>query len=102
MDTQGETIRWTQRMRLMDGRLFFSIRNGTSTTWGTFGASGTMWRGVYTSIRSLAAYDPDISVENSGVTYGGNRVSKLVLKEVRRYRRDGQVLVDSTPRPVEH
>lgn len=100
MDSNGEVVRWTQRIRLEDGRLYFSVRNGTSTTWNTFGGYGQLWRSVRSYLPSLNAYDPQVSVDNSGVTYGGNRVTSLVLKEVRRYRADGQVLVDSTPRVV--
>jgi hypothetical protein len=59
-----------------------------------------MWRSVHTSLSSLNAYNPDISVRNSGVTYAGNRVTSLVLKSVRRYLSNGQVLVDDTPRSV--
>jgi hypothetical protein len=100
MDTDGETVRWTQRIRVHEGRLYFSVRNGSSTTWGSFGAYGALWRSVPSNLHSLNAYDPEVSVENSGITFGGNRVSSLVLKEVRRYRADGQVLVDDTSRPV--
>lgn len=100
MSSDGETVRWTQRIRLKNNQLYFSIRNGTSETWGNFGGSGTMWRSVHTSLTHLNAYNPDISVRNSGVTYGGNRVTSLVLKSVRRYLSNGQVLVDDTPRVV--
>jgi hypothetical protein len=100
MSGEGETIRWTQRIRLEDGQLYFSIRNGTSTTWGDFGGWGEMWRSVDTSLADLNAYDPEVSVRNSGVTYAGNRVTSLVLKSVRRHTSDGQVLTDNTQRVV--
>lgn len=100
MNSAGEVVRWTQRMRLEDGKLYFSVRNGASTTWGAFGSWGTLWQSVPTTLSSLGGYDPESTVKNSGVGYGGNRVSSLVLKEVRRYRADGEVIVDSKLRVV--
>jgi hypothetical protein len=101
MSSGGEVICWTQRIRLEDDRLYFSIRSGTSSTWGDFGGWGQMWRSVETSLNNLNGYNPDVSVSNSGVTYAGNRVTSLVLKSVHRFTADGQELVDDTPRAVQ-
>lgn len=37
LNTDGETITWTQRMTLSGGSIHFKITSGTSTTWGPFG-----------------------------------------------------------------
>ncbi len=96
----GETIRWTQSMRVHEGWLCFEITNGESTTWGDFGGASYLkawiWRGVY----DLNAYSPDVSVGNSGVGYAANRVTSLTLKRVRRFLADGEVLVDDAPRVI--
>jgi hypothetical protein len=53
-----------------------------------------------TNVVNLNGYSPEVSVESSGVGYASYRVQTLVLKEVRYYLADGQILVDGTPRSV--
>lgn len=95
LNIAGETLHWTQTMAIEDGQLVFRIKNGQSTTWGTFGSDGTK-----VSIRAdgseLNAYDTNVSVQRSGVTYGGNRVILLRIKEVRRYDASGQLISTDT------
>jgi hypothetical protein len=88
----GETIRWTQSIEVVEGGVIFEITNGSSTAWGEFGAATTLGR--------LNAYDPAVSVANSGVGYGGNRVESLVLRRVRLVTSEGEILEDTTPRVV--
>ena len=40
MQTSGETVSWTLRMTLSNGRLYFRVMNGQSQTWGSFGGTG--------------------------------------------------------------
>jgi len=96
----GETITWTQCMQLRDGLLQFEVLNGRSLSWGDFGGQGYLKTTVQSSLEDLNAYQPQVSVANSGVPYGGNRVESLVLKRVRYYTADGRVFEDSTPRVV--
>ena len=98
MSDGAEVVTWTQRMWLDDGVLKFEVDDGTSSTWNTFGGQGYLRSTVETTLGNLNAYDPDVSVENSGVTYAGNRVSKLVLKQVRIVGTNGQEYVDTTAR----
>ena len=98
MSDGHEVITWTQRMWLDDNVLSFDVVNGDSETWGNFGGQGYLRTSVASSLANLNGYDPDVSVENSGVTYAGNRVSKLVLKQVRIVGSNGQQHVDTTPR----
>ena len=100
MSTDNETVRWTQALNLSAGVLRFEVVGGTSTTWGSFGGSGQLRHSESTLLTSLDGYSPDVSVANSGVGFAGNRVSSLVLKEVRVYLSDGTQVVDSTPRVV--
>ena len=100
MQQAGETVSWTQSMSLADGKLTFEIVNGTSSTWADFGGQGYLKAIVDTSSDSLNGYSPEVSVNNSGVSYAGNRVQSLVLKGVRIYMSDGQVFEDNTERVV--
>ena len=96
----GETVRWTQCMEVDDGSLNFEITNGTSTTWGNFGGQGYLKASINTTLTSLDAYDPAVSVEHSGVGYAANRVQSLVLKRVRVYTSTGEQMEDTTARVV--
>ena len=101
MAPDGETVRWTQTMELHDGWLTFEVVGGTSTTWGTFGGQGYLKAGIATWLENLNDYNPDVSVNNSGVSFAANRVVSLVLKRVRLVMSDGNVLEDSAPRVIQ-
>jgi hypothetical protein len=96
----GETIRWTQAMELTGGVLTFEVVHGSSTTWGNFGGEGYLRAHVSTSLGSLNGYSPNVSVENSGVSYADNRVTSLTIKRVRYYTSSGQVVTDETERVI--
>jgi hypothetical protein len=96
----GETVRWTQTMTLQNSILTFEVVNGQSVTWGEFGGQGYLRGHSYSGLTNLNAYDPEVSVDNSGVGYAANRVVSLQLKAVRLVTADGQVLEDRTLRQV--
>jgi hypothetical protein len=96
----GETIRWTQALQVSSGSLMFDVFNGTSESWGTFGPTSDLRRYVSTTLTDLNGYDPNVSVENSGVGYGGNRVTSLVLKQVRWYAGGTLVQTDNNPKTI--
>lgn len=98
MNTPGETVSWTQSMMTNGSNLVFEVLNGRSTTWGGFGGQGYLQAVVSATVASLNGYQPEVSVSNSSVGYAGNRVQSLVLKRVRYFTTDGQILVDNTPR----
>lgn len=100
MSTSGETVRWTQVMRLSEGRIVFEVINGSSSTWGSFGGQGYLKLAAPTSLANLNAYSPEVSARNSGVGFASNRVSSLVLKRVRYQLSNGMVLEDGTARVV--
>lgn len=91
MSQTGETVTWTQSMRLLSGQLVFEVLNGTSQTWGNFGAPNGLRTVVPTSLANLNGYDPAVSISDSGAIYGGNRVDSLVLKRIRIHTADGHV-----------
>ena len=98
MSGGAEVVTWKQTMSLSNGTLKFEVVNGDSDTWGKFGGQGYLRKTVDTALTTLNGYDPDLSVENSGVTYAGNRVTKLVLKQVRIVGSNGSEYVDTTER----
>lgn len=98
--TSGETIGWTMKMSLQNGNLIFDVDDGVSSTWGNFGTQGYLWDSVSSNLANLNAYDPAVTVANSGVGFAGNRVQSLVLKKVRLVLSSGEVLEDNTPRVV--
>jgi len=102
LSTSGETITWTMKMKLLEGNLYFYVRNGNSTTWGQFGGWGDLTLSIPWSLSSLAGYSPETSVEQSGVGYASNRVSRLVLKEVRYYNAANELVAQDTTQRVVH
>lgn len=98
--TVAETVTWTQVMRTTGSSLIFVIKDGISSTWGNFGGSETRLAGTVT-VPTLNDYSPDVSVENSWISYGSNRVQLLRIVEVRAYDADGNLLFkDSNSRVV--
>lgn len=98
--TEGEVIRYTMSMRLVDGQVEFEAKNGTSTTWGEFGSVGYLRASASTTQSSFRLYSPEVSVQNSYVGYAAHRVKKFALKEVRYYSAGGLVSRDTTERVV--
>jgi hypothetical protein len=91
LQNAGETVTWTQVMKLHEGQLHFRVINGSSSSWGSFGNWPYLRVSVATSLSTLSDYDPAVSVDNSGVSYAGNRVTSLTLKRVRRYLANGEL-----------
>jgi hypothetical protein len=97
MSTDKELVTWTQYLRPDTGVLKFGISAASSQTWGDFSGIAIVLPGANTDLNS---YSSNYSVQNSGVTFGANRVSSLVLVCVRIYYSDGSVRTDNTPHVV--
>jgi hypothetical protein len=100
MSHADEVVRWTQAMQLDGNVLVFEVVDGSSTTWGSFGGEGYLRATVDTDLPHLNGYAPEASVNGSGVGFAANRVHHLVLKRVRVFLSNGEVLEDSTERVV--
>lgn len=98
LSTGSETISWTQALTTDGALLAIQIINGASTTWGGFGKD--MYISVDALLPFLNDYNTGVSVENSCVTYGSNRVDSLIIKEVRYYGEDGLLYTDENPKVV--
>lgn len=104
LQNNSETVTWTTKMwlnNLASERLTFKVTNGTSTSWGAFGEEGNFKLSLTSGIVNLSGYSPTVSVANSGIGFGAQRVQRLVLKQVRYYDGWGNLLnTDSTQRVV--
>ncbi len=91
LETPGEVVGWTQRMQVQDGKIVFEVVNGQSSTWGEFGNQGNLKAEVDCDVDNLNGYSPQVSIDNSGTTFGSHRIRLLVLRAVRAVREDGTV-----------
>lgn len=100
--TTGETITWTQRMRISSGTVNFAIDSGQSTTWGKFGQGQQLNinSSFTTTLTSLASYSPDTSMTNSGVGWEPNRLRSMTLLRVRYYAGGKLIATDNTARTI--
>ena len=90
LSSNGETIKWTQVMAIINQELVFAVKNGTSQSWGDFGGPDSLVR-CSSSLNNLSGYSPNRSVEWSGVGFASNRVALLRLAKVRYFTNQGQV-----------
>jgi hypothetical protein len=100
MQTPGETVTWTQTLDCQYGPLTFHVKNGSSTTWGTFGRSNHFSLYSDWATGNLNNYTPDVSSARSGVAFASNRVTSLKILRVRGTLSDGTTATDNTVRVV--
>ena len=101
LDTSGETINFKMCVELKNGNVQFEVRDGTSTTWGSFGGQGYLKTGASTTQTSLTRYSPAVSVKNSRIGFAKHRVNRYGILRVRYYTYDNVLLsTDETDRMV--
>jgi hypothetical protein len=102
-NTSGESISWTQTMKLSSGKISLAIDSGKSTTWGKFGQGNqlSVSGSFATSLTSFANHSPETSVANSGVPWQRNCVTSMKLVKVRYYLGGKLVATDSTVRTID-
>ena len=101
LQTPGETITWTQQLKISNGKLAYRVMNGQSITWGQFGNDDDLLNvSGGNAPASLTGYSPDLSVTNSGPSFGPTRVRSMILVQVRFYLNNKLVSTDTTARPV--
>ncbi len=92
-----EKFKWTQVMATDGERTRFAVVNGFSPTWGNFGGIEAIV-GDFAGLPDLSGYRTDVSVRNSLITYGSNRVRLFQIVEVRYFGPDGLLYRDTTPK----
>jgi hypothetical protein len=90
LNQSNEVVRWTQRLKLEEGDVTFEIADGASDSWGAFGGSESLRITSESPLESLNNYRPAVSLTESQVGYGGNRVQSLVLKKLVWWTEDGE------------
>ncbi len=99
----GETVTWTQTMTWYDNVLMFRVLNGQSQSWGNFGGpDGMLALNLPTTLSNLDGYDPNVSLDNSGVSFASNLVSSLTLMAIRWYDVNGNLIQQVTTPQVVH
>ena len=91
LSQDAESVTWTQRLETDGNLVKFRIVQGHSSTWGSFGGDSTEVN-IAAPVANLNHYSPLTSKANSGVSYGSNRVSLLIITEVRYYGADGNLI----------
>jgi hypothetical protein len=94
MATPNELITWTQYLERDPSGLTFGISAASSTTWGDFSGNSFHVNGADSVLDN---YSSAYSVQNSGITFGVNQVSSLVLVQVRVYYSDGTMTTNAVP-----
>jgi len=99
LQTDNETITWTQRLSVSDSTAYYLVKSGLSTTWGSFGGT-ELSVSFPTTLTDMSNYTPDVSTANSGVGWQSDHVSSMQLLQVRYYSGNTLVSTDSTPRTI--
>lgn len=98
LETVSEVVSWTQVMSVgSNGVVSFEVKNGTSASWGGFGGQGLLKTSVWTGQSNLNSYQPQISLNQSGIGFAGNRVASLTIQRIAWHMSDGQVYTLTAP-----
>jgi len=84
--TASEKITWTTSMSYASGTLTVSVGNLNSTTWGNDNKT-ILTVSTAASLNYLDSYDltGGVSAANSGVDFGNQRVSSVIIKSITPY-----------------
>jgi hypothetical protein len=88
----GERLKWTSAMAVMNGELLYAIKDGLGSHWGSFGGPDYILRMPAGAVRSLDGYSPQESVKSLEIGFGSNRVKTLVLKKARLHYSNQEVV----------
>jgi hypothetical protein len=98
LNTANETIKWTEVMDATagGGKIKYSVKNGTSTTWGSFSftLSPVSVTSKYTNLNS---YDPFYTLAHSGPVFGAQAVTSMNPTAVRYTYSTGLVIPITLP-----
>ena len=89
--TNGDVIRWTSIMAIIDGDALFAIKDGYGSQWGSFGGPEYLVRMYSSPVADLSGYTAQKSLDAVDIGFGANRVASITLREVRSYYDDGRV-----------
>jgi hypothetical protein len=108
MASSNEVVDWTQTMTLdpNTSTITFQVINGQSQTWGNFGGrSGSLGHlilAINTALPNLNGYDPNVSLDNSGVSFASNLVVSQTLMAVRWFDINGKLIAEFNSPQIVH
>jgi hypothetical protein len=101
LEHQSETVRWTTAVQKISGGYSFGISTGVSQSWGAFGGNDYLLAISQSLVGGhLEGYTYEHSLDNSGVSFAGNRVQSMRLLRVRYFYNNGQVYEQQVHRDV--
>lgn len=92
-----DRLEYTVSLAVNASQIQIGLSNGKSKSWGRF-ARTPIVTNVPVLNPSLANYNPDISVANTSINHGANRVALMYMMAVRTYSGDTLISEDKTPR----
>jgi hypothetical protein len=92
LTTDGDHIRWTNVMAVIQNKLMFAVKDGHGSEWGSFGGPEYLVKIVNSPVNDLNEYHPQQSLDSVDIGFGANRVSSITLVEVRCFYSDGRVV----------
>jgi hypothetical protein len=90
--TDGDHIRWTSVMAVIQDKALFAVRDGLGTEWGNFGGPEYLVRMTPSPVLDLSGYNPQQSLDTVDIGFGANRVQSITLLQVRCFYDDGQMV----------
>jgi hypothetical protein len=90
--TDGDHIRWTSVMAVIQNKALFAVKNGQGTEWGNFGGPEYLVRMTPSPVSDLSGYNPQQSLDTVDIGFGANRVQSITLLQVRFFYDDGQTV----------
>jgi len=94
-----DRLSYTVAMEIDGDHLRFTLKNGSSRTWGTFATAGISATAPRYSL-DLSHYDPQASVDNTTINVGAHRIDVLAQTETRYYTATELVSTDTTDRVI--
>ena len=94
LNQPSETLSWTQVVQQTPSGFLFGIINGSSASFGALAgpADVAYITAEQAGTTTLNAYDAQLSLENSEITFASNRIGWLKLRHVRIYYANGQMV----------
>jgi len=90
--TDGDHIRWTSVMAVINNKLLYAIKDGHGDEWGDFGGPDYLIKIESSPVADLSEYHPQRSLDAVDIGFGANRVASVTLIEVRCFYSDGRAL----------
>ncbi len=85
----GDKVEWTSAMAVIEGQLYYALKNGHGLQWGTFGGPEFLVSMPNGTLTDLSKYSAQRSLENVDIGFGSNRIQSIRLKRVRLIYTDG-------------